>query len=157
MDLEEHLRALLLLAVPVPCMERPGGELVVARQAMLSVRYPQEALVAPQPGYSFVQVVAPHHVWHPNVHREHGQPLCLGDRLPVNTPVTEIVLMSYGALSMNVIMADERDSAGVLNHEAARWWLANRDRAPLSTEPFLEKSATVGPGAKPEPQSADTL
>jgi hypothetical protein len=47
------------------------------------------------------------------------------------------VLASYAALTLQSVMVDERDPAGVMNSEAARWWQANAGRIPLTTTPFL--------------------
>jgi hypothetical protein len=51
--------------------------------------------------------------------------------------LTEIVVMTYGALTMQSVMIDEQDSAGVLNRDAAHWWQQNLWRIPLSREPFI--------------------
>ena len=42
---------------------------------------------------------------------------------------------------MQSVMFDEQDPAGVLNADAARWWQQNRDRIPLSREPFIRPRA----------------
>jgi len=150
-DLRESLRALVRLRVPVPLEPDEAGRLRLADQAVLGVTYRQEAVRLPQPGFSFVQLLAPPFdlrprdprppgVWHANVgRREHGQPVCLGETLDAGIPVKEIILLTYGALSMQsvTVMIDEQDSAGVMNHRAARWWQQNVDRIPLSREPFV--------------------
>ena len=51
--------------------------------------------------------------------------------------VRELILMSYGALSMQSVMVDIGDAAGVLHREAALWWQQNLRYAPLSRTPFL--------------------
>lgn len=136
-DLATDLRALLLLRVPVPCRPGAAGDLVIERQAVLGLTYPQAALRQPLPGYSFLQVLAPADVWHANVAFGPVRPLCLGAALPANVRVKELVLMAYGALSMQTVQIDEQDPAGVMNPEAARWWQANAGRAPLTRAPFL--------------------
>ena len=140
-DLGESLRALVRIRVPVPLEPDDTGHLRLADQAVLGLTYRQEAIRAPQPGYSFVQLLAPPAgVWHANVgRREHGQPVCLGQTLDAGIPVREIILLTYGALSMQsvLVMIDERDSAGVMNFRAARWWQQNLDKIPLSREPFV--------------------
>lgn len=138
LDLDEALRALLLLDVPVPC--RPGGEgpLSVERRAMLGLCYPEAALRQVMPGYAFVHVLIPFAVWHANVAPiPEGQAVCLGAQLPAGVRVKELVLMTYGALSMQTVMIDPGDPAGVLNAAAARWWQENLDRMPLTRTPFL--------------------
>ncbi|MHC4710269.1 MAG: hypothetical protein ACYTA3_07565, partial [Planctomycetota bacterium] len=57
--------------------------------------------------------------------------------LPAGIPVSEIVLLSYGLLSMQSVMLDPDDSAGVMNVEAASFWQARLGDIPLSDEPFL--------------------
>jgi hypothetical protein len=136
-DLAADLRALLFLRVPVPCRPGAAGDLVLAPQAVLGLTYPQEALRQPLPGYSFLQVLAPGDVWHANVAFGPVRPLCLGAALPAGTRVKELVLMAYGALSMQTVQIDEQDGAGVMNAEAAQWWQKNTARVPLSRAPFL--------------------
>jgi hypothetical protein len=138
LDLRESLRALLSLRVPVPC-RLPGEDsmLVIGDQVLLGLTYPQEALRQQLPGYGFVQILAPLGVWHANVAYGPVQPLCLGAALPAGIRVKELVLMAYGALSLQTVQIDETDSAGVLNIEAARWWQLNVARIPLSRTPFL--------------------
>jgi hypothetical protein len=136
-ELGEDLRALLYLRVPVPCRPGGAGELVVAPQAVLGLTYPQEALRQPLPGYSFLQVLAPGDVWHANVAFGPVRPLCLGASLPAGVRVKELVLMAYGALSMQTVQIDEQGAAGVMNVAAAQWWQQNTARAPLTRASFL--------------------
>ena len=110
---------------------------MVEPQAVLGLTYPQEALRQALPGYSFLQVLAPGDVWHANVAFGPVRPLCLGAALPANVRVKELVLMAYGALSMQTVQIDEQDAAGVMNAAAALWWQQNTARAPLSRAPFL--------------------
>jgi hypothetical protein len=137
LDLREALRTVLLLRVPVPRLTGADAELTVARHAVLGLTYPHAALREQLPGYAFIQILAPDCVWHANVAPDPVQPLCLGARLPAGIRVKELVLMAYGALSMQTVMIDELDSAGVLNPVAARWWQANTERIPLSRAAFL--------------------
>lgn len=137
-DIRESLRAILLLEVPVPQIPDQSGQLQITNEAIIGLIYREEALERPQPGYSFIQILAPRHIWHANVGPiERGQPLCLGPYLPAAIPVKEIVLMTYGAVSMQTVMIDERDSAGVLNPDASRWWQLNLKKIPLTSEPFI--------------------
>jgi hypothetical protein len=145
LDLTEAFRALVVMQVPVPCLPAPGGELIIASEAVLGLTYPQEALRQQLPGYAFLQVLAPDTVWHANVAPDHVRPLCLGTRLPAGIRVKELILMAYGALSMQTVQIDERDAAGVLNPAAALWWQRNTHRIPLSRSPFL------GPWSEPRP------
>lgn len=137
LDLREALRALAVMRVPVPRHPDASGALCVGSRAVLGIRYVFEALRTPQPGYAFVQILAPGDVWHANVVPDPAQALCLGTHLPAAIPLKEIVLMTYGALSMQTVMIDELDAAGVFNGEAARWWQANQDKIPLTRAPFL--------------------
>jgi hypothetical protein len=136
LDLRQHLRAVLFMRVPVPCRPGANNELPVADFAVLGLTYPREAIQQRLPGMAFVQILDPHSTWHANV-SEDGQRLCLGAYLPVGIPVVELVLMAYGALSMQTVMIDEQDSALVANRDAARWWQQNVHRTPLSKTPFL--------------------
>ena len=138
LDLAERFQALIFIEMPAPCTPSSDGELQVAQGVLLGLTYPQEALILPQPGYSFIQILMPRGIWHANAGDiEHGQPLCLGVQIPTAIPVTELVLMAYGALSLQAVQIDERDHAGVLNAAAARWWQQNRHLMPLTTEPFI--------------------
>jgi hypothetical protein len=61
---------------------------------------------------------------------------------------------------MQTLKIDERDAAGVLNPQAARWWQQNTDRIPLTSVPFLgsagenqvatDSAAGDGPSGEPE-------
>jgi hypothetical protein len=142
LDLRESLRAVATLQAPVLCLPDAGGNLRIARRALLGIRYPEEALRTPLPGFSFVEILEPKGVWHANVSAESVQMLCLGAQLPAGIQLKEIVLMTYGALVMATVMIDELDPAGVLNPEAARWWQHNIKLAPLSRASFLDKPKT---------------
>jgi len=135
-DLGQHLRAVLFMRVPVPCRPDASNQLPVADFAVLGLTYPREVLQKRLSGMAFFQILEPHGVWHANV-GEIGQPLCLGAHLPVGIPVVELVLSAYGALSMQTVMINEFDPAGVVNRNAARWWQQNIQKAPLSKTPFL--------------------
>ena len=137
LDLDESLRAAVSLRVPVPCRPEGAGGTMRADGAFLGIRYPQEAMLRPLPGHAFVQVLRPTAVFHAQVPDHPAQPLCLGASLPAGIRLREIVLMTYGALSMQTLMLDENDPAGVMNPTAARWWLDNLDLVPLTRTPFL--------------------
>ncbi len=136
LDLREALRAMLWLQVPVPCLPDPAGDLIIADHAVLGLTYPPEAPRQQLPGYAFIQVLAPDHVWHANV-AVANRSLCLGQRLPAGIPVKELILMAYGGLSMQTVQIYEMDSAGVMNVDAARWWQRNLQRVPLTRAAFL--------------------
>jgi len=138
LDLRESLRAITTLQAPVPCVPDAGGNLRIAPRARLGIRYPEETLRLPLPGFSFVEILEPKGVWHANVSAEPVQMLCLGAQLPAGIQLKEIVLMTYGALVMATVMIDELDPAGVLNPGAARWWQPNIKMAPLTRESFLD-------------------
>ena len=137
LDLCTELHTLVHLRVPVPCRPDAADSLVVAGQALLGIMYPQEAMWKSMPGYAFIQVIAPKSVWLPNVAGGEDQRICLGIQLPAGIRLRELVLGTYGALSMQSVQLDEFDRAGVLNFRAARWWQQNTDRIPLSRVPFL--------------------
>ena len=136
-ELSDALRALFYLRVTVATLADPAGELKIANYATIGLTYRPEAVRLPQPGYSFIQILAPSHAWYPAVARELGQPLCLGPSLPAGIRVRELVLMTYGALSMQTVQIDPANSAGVFNFESALWYQARLDRIPLSRAPFL--------------------
>jgi len=156
LDLRVALRAVVLLRVPVPCMPLPRGELLVATRALLGLTYPQESLSRPLPGYAFIQVLSPQRVWHANVAPEAAQPLCLGAQLPAGIRTKELVLMTYGALSMQSIMINERDPAGVLNPVAAEWWQRNITSIPLTRTPFLGEGSPSTAGSCAESGASET-
>jgi hypothetical protein len=139
LDLRDDLRAMVRLTVPVPLTPDADGALRVAGVVVLGVAYPQIALSVPIPGYAPVTLLSPPHGgFHPNISTTGGQRLCLGTSLPAGIPVTEIVLLSYGLLSLQSVMLDPDDSAGVMNDEAASFFQSRLDLIPLSDEPFLK-------------------
>jgi hypothetical protein len=124
--------------VLVPCLRDPAEGLRIIRGARIGLIYHPDALITPQPGYAFARILGPGPVWHPNVSPDHNQVLCLGTSLPAGTSLKEILLMAYGALSMQSIQIDATHPAGVMNLQAAEWWQLNTDRIPLSREPFIK-------------------
>jgi hypothetical protein len=141
-DLRQSMRVLLMLETPVPCRPAADGPLVVATSAVIGLTYPREALSASLPGWSFMQILEPAGVFHPNVGGP-GQVLCLGTQLPAGIRTRELIQMTYAALSMQSVQIDEGDPAGVLNIEAARWFQQNRRRIPLTTTPFFVPTAAA--------------
>jgi hypothetical protein len=141
LDLRDDLRAVIGLTVPVALIPGADGALRVAAAAVLGLVYPQLALSVPLPGFAPVSLLSPEHgAWYANVGTAGGQRLCLGTCLPAGIPVSELVLLSYGLLSLQSVMLDPGDSAGVMNNEAATWWQEHLDLIPLTTEPFLGPS-----------------
>ena len=139
-DLRETLRATASIKVPVPLSPDARGELRIASVALLGILYPEHAIREPLPGFAFIQILQPPAVWHANVSAEGAQMLCLGAQLPAGIPTKELVLMAYGALSMQTVMVDEADAAGVMNTEAALWWQQHLELVPLSRARFLDPS-----------------
>jgi len=136
--LGEAFQAVAYMEVPVPCRPDETGRLRIAGGALIGLTYREEAVRLPAPGYAFANILAPHDVWHANVGgAEHGQPICLGQSMPAAIPLRELVLLIYGALSLQTVMIDERDVAGVMSADAARWWQQNLHRIPLTREPFI--------------------
>ncbi len=137
LSLGEDLRALVRLQMPVPCRFGSEKDLAISHEALLGVCYPRRALIESLPGASFVQVLLPMGVFHPNVSPPPIQRLCLGAQLPAGTRVLELVLLSYRALTMQDHTLDVEDPAGIFHPGAASWWQANTDRIPLTRESFL--------------------
>ncbi len=104
---------------------------------MLGLIYREESFRKPTPGYAFIQVLTPRPCWHANISDDPIQVLCLGPQLPAGIRVKDLVLMTYGALSMQTVQFDELDPVGVLNRDAALWWQQTTVPIPLSKEPFL--------------------
>ncbi|MHC4220012.1 MAG: hypothetical protein ACYSU7_16330 [Planctomycetota bacterium] len=140
LDLRDELRAVFRLTVPVAMTPAIDGALRVADEAVLGLMYPEIGLSTPMPGFLPVCLLSPPaDAWYANVGTVNGQRLCLGASLPAGIPVTELVLLSYGLLSMQSVMLDPDDSAGVMNPEAAVWWQGRIDLLPLSSEAFLKE------------------
>jgi hypothetical protein len=143
LDLRVDIRAVLLMRVTVPCMPDPSGHLRIEETAHLGIVYREEALFLPQPGFSFVQLLGPQSVWHPNVSADPVQVLCLGTSLGPGLPVRELILLCYGALTMMSVQLDPANSAGVLNPAAADFFQRNTSLLPLLREPFLISKGAV--------------
>lgn len=156
-DPRTTLLARLDLRAPVPCRIDGVGDVVIAQRARLVLRYPEEVMRMPLPGYAFVEIERPLGVFHPNVAsprmahasfaRSGPQLLCLGARIAAGTPVRELILASYQALCMAAYHLDPGAGAGVMSREAAAWWAANLARLPLTREPFLYAGGAEGAGA----------
>jgi hypothetical protein len=142
LDLSAGLRAKIELALPVPCLPDPAGPLRIAPCALLGLIYPLDAILLPQPGYSYVRILQPPSVWHSNVSPGVDQLLCLGPSLPAGLPLKEILLMTYSALTLQSIQINALDPAGVMHWAAAAWWQQHPDRIPLTREPFLRPEAS---------------
>jgi hypothetical protein len=140
LDLRTSLLAQVgLRDMPVPCMLPGSNDVRIERGALLAIEYPEEILRAPIPGTQPVRICAPRFVFHSNVgpYGANVAALCLGASVPRGLPLVEMLLMSYGALTLQAISLDAMDPAGVLNPEAAQWWQRNAARTPLTAEPFL--------------------
>lgn len=142
-NLEDGLQLIFALRAPVPVMG-PEGNLEIADQAHLHLSYREEATKYPQPGYSFVRILQPSGVWLPNVSAPSSahpglpvQAICLGAALPPGIRVRELILMTFGALTLQNIQMNASDPAGIMNREASDWWQRNLPRIPLTTEAFL--------------------
>ena len=57
LDLRQNFRAMLALRVPVPCRRGGVGPFTVAPTAVLGLQYRPEAMVAAQPGTSFIEIL----------------------------------------------------------------------------------------------------
>ncbi|MHC4948431.1 MAG: hypothetical protein ACYTG1_09240, partial [Planctomycetota bacterium] len=155
LDLRDHLRTVIRLAVPVAVMHDPAGELRVLDHAVVGLTYPRLLLERRLPGSALACLLYPAHgAWHPNIARRPGQPLCFGTHVPAAIPLRELVLAAYGLLSMQNVMLDPNDPAGVLCTEAALWWQDRQDRLPLTTRSFLEPDEPAAPTAR-DPMEED--
>jgi hypothetical protein len=137
LDLSESLRAVIHLRAPVPTRQPGSDEVVIRPGALLGLQVRQGALLTPQPGASFIQILRPEGVFLAQVPPDPPHLLCLAPVLPAGVPCREMLLMAYAALTLQNYQFDVADSAGVFNLEAARWWQSNADRIPLTREPFL--------------------
>ena len=148
LDLSESLRAVIRLRAPVPT-RRPGrDELIVLPDALLGLQYRQQALLAPQPGWSFLQILEPEHVFLAQVPTHPPYCLCLAPTLPPGIPCKQLILFSYAALTLQTFQIDVAHAAGVFNPLAALWFEKNPGRIPLTHEPFLD-SRPVPKQARP--------
>ena len=143
-DTAEALRAVLFMAVPVPCRPDQDNNLRISRSATLGLTYPAEILQQPLPGYVFFQILAPRNVWLPQV-KQPEQAFCIAGQVAIGTPVTALVVAAYGSLSMQAIQIDVTDPAGLFEPDIARWWQENLDRyVPLTRTPLLADDPSAG-------------
>jgi hypothetical protein len=137
LDLREHLRALLMLQVPVACRPRENNKPEVADGALIGFTYPSEGFRRPLPGYAFFQIMLPRDVWLAQI-KQPEQALCIAPLVPAGTRTALLVLWAYGALSMQSIQIDVQDPAGLFDAEIARWWQDNLHLVPLTTTALLD-------------------
>jgi len=137
-DLGEDFRALLHMTdVPVPCQPGTNNALRIHSGATLGMIYPSAAPRQSLPGSVFFQILSPHGVWLPQVAPPQQQ-LCVAASVPAGTPVRALVLMAYGALTMQSIQMDASHPAGVFQPAIAEWWQSNLEcYVPLTRTPFL--------------------
>ena len=142
LEAKSELMTIVRLRAPVPCLPPGAADIVLADACDLLLRYPEELMHEPIPGYAMVRILKPRHVYLPNVSSQEvmpGEPqaLCLGANIPRGLPLREAVLASYAAFTLQAITLDEADPAGVMNRAAAEHWQINSQRIPLSREAFL--------------------
>ncbi len=138
LDLDQDLRAKIWFDVPVAMTPDSTGAVRIEQGAVVGIIYPRIILSIPLPGYALASLVEPAAgAFYPNLGSSRGQRMCLGAQLPVGIPVVELVLGAWSLLAMQTVMMDAADSAGVMHMAAAEYWLAHRDRVPLTSEPFL--------------------
>jgi hypothetical protein len=148
LDLTDALRTVFALKVMVPCRRGGVGPFQIAPMALIGLSYRQEAVVRPQPGYSFAEILQPRDVFHPNIapgYQPPGAPqiICLGPKLPAGIRIVDLVLMIYTAVCLQDANFSYTDSAGLANQAAGLFLEANPARVPLTREPFLSnKEAT---------------
>jgi hypothetical protein len=143
LDLSESLRAVIHLRAPVPTRQPGSDEVVIRPGALLGLQVRQGALLTPQPGASFIQILRPEGVFLAQVPTDPPHVLCLAPVLPAGVHCKEMILMSYAALTLQNFQIDAAHPAGVFNIEAARWWQENASRIPLTREPFLESGPAL--------------
>jgi hypothetical protein len=142
-DLEsETLRVVIAMHAPVPLAPIDGGKLRRASDdtAIGGITYPRDVLYKPLPGTAFSEILTPAGVFFPTVSFGERQAVCLGPIMPIGIPLTEILVLTYITLCMQIATVDSRDPAGVLNPEAADYYSINPQLFPLSREPFLRKN-----------------
>jgi hypothetical protein len=144
LDLSCSLRAAIHLRGPVPCRPTSDGPLKIEDATILGLNYRHESFAKPTPGWGFFQLLMPRRCWHANVSSDAVQALCLGLQLPAGVRVRDLVLMAFGALSMQSVQVDEYDPAGVMNKEAAIWWQANLNLVPLTGDAFISEADLRG-------------
>ena len=137
-ELGDALRAVVYLRAPVPTRRPDSNGLVVAPGALLGLHYGREALLTPQPGASFIQILEPAGVFLAQVPAHPPYRLCLAPSLPPGIRCSELILMAYAALTLQTFQFDAAAPGGIFNGEAAEWWQVNAHRIPLTREPFLE-------------------
>ena len=143
LDLRDDFRVVFHLRVPVATRPDPHGDIVIRNYATIGLTYRAEAARLPQPGYSFVHLLAPASAWYANIPRglgplpDFGNPICLGTTLPAGSRVRELVVLTYLSLSMQTTQINPADSAGLFRPEVARFWQHNLNRIPLSRTPFI--------------------
>jgi hypothetical protein len=142
LDLNHDLRVHLKLRVPVPCAPDFAGHLRVEPLAILGLVLPELSMSTVLPGSVFVQVIQPLHVFHPNVYETTRQ-ICLGLKFaPGEARVRELILMTYGALSMQTALPNPYDHHGIAHHRALQWWRDHLALRPLSRAAFFNREPT---------------
>ena len=143
-DARQTLRIRVWLQVPVPLHPAADGTLRTAHEAQLAIVFPERALSLPMPGSAFICLLDPAGVWHANVSADGTQALCLGVTLPASIQLKHLLLMAYEALSLQSVMINETDPAGVLHRDAALWWQRHLHLAPLTRENFFDPVGEAG-------------
>ena len=139
LDVREHLRAMLVMEVPVACQPKENNELEIVDRALIGFTYPNEGFQRPLPGYVFFQILLPRNVWLAQI-KQPEQALCIAPQVAAGTRTAMLLLRVYGALSMQSIQIDVKDPAGLFDADIAQWWQDNLNRVPLTTTALLEPS-----------------
>ena len=137
LDLREHLRAMLMMEVPVACQPKENNEPEMFDHALIGFTYPNDGFQRPLPGYAFFQILLPRDVWLAQV-KQPEQALCIAPLVAAGTRTAMLLLQAYGALSMQSIQLDIKDPAGLFSADIARWWQDNLDRVPLTRTALLD-------------------
>lgn len=148
--LDGDLHIVYALDMPVPCQPRKG-KLAVGRRAVFDLVYQEAWRRETPPSVLPMGMLEPFDVFHPNCRpgiiplRMPGggfmpmprAALCLG-RIPAGTAPKELVLMGYYALSLQDLVLDELDPAGVLNPDACQFYRDHPEHLPLTQAGLLD-------------------
>ena len=114
LDLREHLRAMLLLEVPVACQPKENNEPEMFEPGLDRLHVSQRGFPAAAAGLLLIfRSCSPRNVWLAQI-KQPEQALCIAPQVPAGTRTAMLLLRAYGALSMQSIQIDVRDPAGTV-------------------------------------------
>ena len=133
-NLEGDFNALVYISTPVPIAPE-HGRLRIGDHALVHLHYESVWLSEPIPSWMPAGVVSPRGLFLPNAAMGMQQPICLGAISP-GTPVTDLLLLSYYALSLQTAMLDETE--GVMNAQACEFYRDHPEYMPLTRTGLLD-------------------